>query len=458
LTGQGFDYNPTPLPDADAKLVVASLTTFVQVHQALLNVVIGKHGLITLIPFFEPIRVSLVSLEAIVDTFAFALIGLIPTQKPAAETQFNSLGITVKFAVETYQSPFIGAEIAEVQTGAKLVDVIVGAFKEVTDLSNQLRIETEKINNFNAGVQGVKISQGFSVIIAKVTTYTAALVGPNPSPLPDVDAQLVVDALTTFVQVHQALLNVVIGKHGLFALIPFFAPIRISLVNLEIVVDSFAFALIGLIPTRKDPATTQVKSLDVTIGKAIDTYSTPFLAAAIAQEQTGAKLVDVIVGAFKEVTALSDQLRIETQKINNFNAPIQGFKIAQGFSTIILKVTGYTAALVGNPSPLPDADAQLVVDALTTFVQVHQALLNVVIGKHGLFAMVPFFEPIRLSLVTLEGVVDSFAFTLIGLIPTQEKPATAQVKSLDVTIGKAVDVYSTPLRKAAPAFEGHIDH
>jgi hypothetical protein len=254
------------------------------------------------------------------------------------------------------------------------------------------------------------------------------------------------------------LLNVVIGKHGLLALVPFFAPIRISLVNLEIVVDSFAFALIGLIPTQKEPATSQVKSLDVTIGKAIDVYNKPFLAAAIAQEQTGAKLVDVIVGAFQEVTALSDQLRRDTEPINNFNAPFQGFKIAQGFSTIILKVTGYTAALAGNPSPLPDADAQLVVDALTTFVKVHQALLNVVIGKHGLIALVPFFEPIRVSLVSLEGVVDTFAFTLIGLIPTQKDPASSQVKSLDVTIGKTIDVYSTPLRKAAPAFEGHIDH
>lgn len=59
--------NMVALGDADAKLVVQSLTTFVQVHQALLNVVIGKHGLLTLIPFFEPIRQALVSLEATVD-------------------------------------------------------------------------------------------------------------------------------------------------------------------------------------------------------------------------------------------------------------------------------------------------------------------------------------------------------------------------------------------------------
>ena len=52
---------------ADARLIAAALTEFVRVHQALLNVVIGKKGLLTLIPFLEPIRVALVQLEAIVD-------------------------------------------------------------------------------------------------------------------------------------------------------------------------------------------------------------------------------------------------------------------------------------------------------------------------------------------------------------------------------------------------------
>ena len=91
-----------PLPDADAKLVVDALTTFVHVHQALLNVVIGKHGLTTMIPFFEPIRIALVSLEAVIDSFAFDLIALIPTQKPAAEKQFADLGVTLKEAQTTY--------------------------------------------------------------------------------------------------------------------------------------------------------------------------------------------------------------------------------------------------------------------------------------------------------------------------------------------------------------------
>ena len=67
--------------------------------------------------------------------------------------------------------------------------------------------------------------------------------------------------------------------------------------------------------------------------------------------------------------------------------------------------------LAQTPTQFNDADAQLVVNALTTFVKVHQALLNVVIGKSGLLKLLPppialFSEPVRKALVALEAGVD----------------------------------------------------
>jgi hypothetical protein len=80
----------TPYPDAEAQAVVVVLTDFVKVHQALLNTVIintcflialayhvpqliGKHGLITLVPFFgPPVAAALVALEKIVDVSLIA--------------------------------------------------------------------------------------------------------------------------------------------------------------------------------------------------------------------------------------------------------------------------------------------------------------------------------------------------------------------------------------------------
>ncbi|KAG0558427.1 hypothetical protein KC19_10G027400 [Ceratodon purpureus] len=437
--------NPSPFEDADAKLVVESLTTFVQVHQALLNVVIGKHGLLTLAPFFEPIRISLVSLEAVVDTFAFKLIAMIPTQKPAADDQFGKLSVTVSKAIDTYKTPFSsGATLSADPTPRERVQQ---AFKEITTLSDNLRIATLKINIFNAGQQGFVIAQGFTGIITKIAEYTAHIPDPssNPSPFDDADAKLVVESLTTFVQVHQALLNVVIGKHGLLTLAPFFEPIRIALVSLEAVVDTFAFKLIAMIPTQKPAADNQFGKLSETVSKAIDTYKTPFNSGAILSADPSPR--ERVQQAFKEITTLSDNLRMATLKINIFNAGQQGFVIAQGFTGIITKIAEYTAHIPdpsSNPSPFDDADAKLVVESLTTFVQVHQALLNVVIGKHGLLTLVPFFEPIRISLVSLEAVVDTFAYKLIAMIPTQKPAATKQFDSLGVTVQLAINTYETP--------------
>jgi hypothetical protein len=350
----------------------------------------------------------------------------------------------------------------------KPVERIQAAFKEVTELSNNLRVETQKITFINAGSQGVKIAAGFSTIIVKVTEYTARLAGSaygyTPSPLPDADAKLVVQSLTTFVKVHQALLNVVIGKHGIATLFPFFEPIRVSLVNLEEVIDAFAFYLIDLIPTQKPAANDQFGALSVTLKDAQTTYSNSLQQTA-RLPKTDKPLVDTINEAIKAVTELSDNLRKETAKINNFNAPKQGYKIAEGFSVIIKTVIEASAALApgtsANPSPLDDDAAKTVVKTLTTFVQVHQALLNTVIGKHGLLTLIPFFEPIRLALVQLELVVDTFAFNLINLIPTQQPAASLQVASLDVTIRDAVNTYSSPVSKTAltvHAIEGLIDH
>jgi hypothetical protein len=214
---------------------------------------------------------------------------------------------------------------------------------------------------------------------------------------------------------------------------PFFEPIRIALVNLEVVVDTFAFYLIDLIPTQKPAATDELDKLTVSFKDAKDTYSLSLVTSGMVYEDK--PLVQTIQEAFKEITGLSDNLRVATNKITILNAPQQGFIIAQGFSG------------------MGDDDAKLVVQSLTTFVHVHQALLNVVIGKHGLLTLIPFFEPIRVALVQLEIVVDTFAFYLIDLIPTQKPAADAQVASLSVTLDDAKNVYSTPVAEVAIAHQ-----
>jgi hypothetical protein len=166
------------------------------------------------------------------------------------------------------------------------------------------------------------------------------------------------------------------------------------------------------------------------------------LCHAVAGQATPAQQ---IVQAFEEVTTLSANLRDQTQEINHLNALFEGPKIPQGFSVIVNRVAA-ASSMISNSNPpmiaLGDADAKTVVSALTTFVKVHQELLSVVIGKHGLLTLFLFSEPIRQALVSLEGTVDTFAFVLIAVIPTQQPAANQQFSSLDVTVRLAITTYS----------------
>jgi hypothetical protein len=330
--------------------------------------------------------------------------------------------------------------------GNTVTERMLHGFNDVTTTADNLRIATQKINIANAPRQGLNIADGITRIVAKIAHGTEKMNTVTSGPLPDTDAELVVQSLATFVQVHQALLNVVIRKNRLLTFVPSMQHIRVSesLASLQAAIETFAFKLIAFIPTQSLAAHKQFHSLSTTLKQAQHTYSQPTLALADPDPIT----VKILQG-FDNVTTQSNNLRIAVQTITIFNAGQHGFIIAEGFTSIIAKIAeGTTRVDSVSTGPLSDDDAQLVVQALTTFVQVHQALLQVIIGKHGLLTLVPFFEPIRLALVNLELVIDTFAFDLIGLIPTQKPAASAQFASLSVTLATAITT-STPTLQAS---------
>ncbi|KAI0668408.1 hypothetical protein C8Q78DRAFT_1081280 [Trametes maxima] len=154
--------------------------------------------------------------------------------------------------------------------------------------------------------------------------------------------------------------------------------------------------------------------------------------------------VTTVVDNIHTVTTLSDKLRVVAEDITITNILSQGPSLVAGFQQIVTTVTEVNEQMSSIPDPAPfgDDDAQLVVDALITFVKIHQALLNVVIGKHSIAAQFFFTAPIAAVLRVLEAIVDAFATGLIALIPTQKNAATTQFASLTITIQKAITVYS----------------
>ena len=74
-----------------------------------------------------------------------------------------------------------------------------------------------------------------------------------------------------FVDVHQALLETVIGKHGILKTIGVGSEVAVVLRGVEHVVDETAFALIAEVPHCADEATAQKISLDQILEDSIDT-------------------------------------------------------------------------------------------------------------------------------------------------------------------------------------------
>lgn len=72
------------------------------VHQQLLKTVIGKHGLLSLTPFTEPIAAVLRILENGVDTLALGIIDSVPTCAQDATQNLNSLDSTLGDALDKY--------------------------------------------------------------------------------------------------------------------------------------------------------------------------------------------------------------------------------------------------------------------------------------------------------------------------------------------------------------------
>ncbi|KAI0862910.1 UVI-1 [Xylaria cubensis] len=91
--------------DADAQLVFNAFRTFVRVHQDLLNILIGKAGLLESVPVIgPPVAAVLRQIESVVDTLAIDLINTVQvaTTSKNIESDANSLGGTLDLCIEKY--------------------------------------------------------------------------------------------------------------------------------------------------------------------------------------------------------------------------------------------------------------------------------------------------------------------------------------------------------------------
>ncbi|KAI0528139.1 hypothetical protein F5B22DRAFT_641110 [Xylaria bambusicola] len=186
-------------------------------------------------------------------------------------------------------------------------------------------------------------------------------------------------------------------------------------------------------------------------------FSKIFAGVAMASTVMAALTPQQIADGIKLITQKSQALQAPAQSITTLNGPLIAIgqgpypTIINGFTDIVSTANTLIAQFPGtapitkrseagereHPKGLiargPDAQ---------TFVAVHQALLNILIGKAGLFSVVPVIgQPVATSLRGVEGVVDSIAITLIQLIRDPTADITPDANSLDATLTLSIDVY-----------------
>ncbi|GAB1316863.1 hypothetical protein MFIFM68171_07073 [Madurella fahalii] len=157
--------------------------------------------------------------------------------------------------------------------------------------------------------------------------------------------------------------------------------------------------------------------------------SVRLLAVAFAAPLFAALTPQQIVDSLQVLTTKSQALQAPAQSITIINGPLIVIglgpfpQIITGFGDIVSTATTAAAALPGTAQITTDADATAVADAFREFVRVHQVLLNILIGKAGLFQTVPVIgAPVAAALPQVEAIVDTVAFAIADLVdPTTQK-------------------------------------
>ena len=168
------------------------------------------------------------------------------------------------------------------------------------------------------------------------------------------------------------------------------------------------------------------------------------LSVPIAAQITPAQVVSNI----RMVTQKSQALQAPAQSITIINGPLivigQGPfpQIITGFTDIVSTATTAIAQMQGMPPVPAGADSDAIFDAFREFVRVHQALLNILIGKAGLFQTVPFIgQPLAAVLRQIENVVDTIAFGLIDAVESRASDLQREANSLDGTLTICINSY-----------------
>ncbi|KAF7359740.1 hypothetical protein MVEN_00698700 [Mycena venus] len=165
------------------------------------------------------------------------------------------------------------------------INLVANISQNSNDVFTQLSTSTE-----GATVQTMSqvLVNDINTIISNLNATVTILEASGPLDTTEMDHSrrqtagvTIVAALDNFVAVHQNFLATIIGKHSVFAQFQVTAPIAAVLRNLEVIIDSFAFALIDVIPQEARRAvqpqlgtvSSDKSALDTAVANTITVYN-----------------------------------------------------------------------------------------------------------------------------------------------------------------------------------------
>jgi len=170
--------------------------------------------------------------------------------------------------------------------------------------------------------------------------------------------------------------------------------------------------------------------------------------ALLSSSNVAAQLTkDAVITNINTITTLSQGLQTPAKSINLLSGPLlligQGPfpQIITGFGTIVTDVTADIQAMQ-VPVSFSGQDATDIYNAFSDFIQVHQALLAILIGKAGILSVVPLIGfPVSAALRSVESVVDTVSLSLAAMITDYATQVASQTGALNTQLDQAITSY-----------------
>ncbi|KAJ7096011.1 hypothetical protein C8R43DRAFT_264475 [Mycena crocata] len=164
----------------------------------------------------------------------------------------------------------------------------------------------------------------------------------------------------------------------------------------------------------------------------------PGTSAAMTSAQVTDSILAITETSVKNVNRALSSLSITS---NVATVSSTGQVVGNGLTSVISTLNQDVSGLQGQ-APFADKDARPVADAAAQLVNFMQAMLSNLLNKHAIFAQFGQAASISAVLRSVEAVVDSFAFALAGVLPSQATAVQGGHQALQTLIENAIKQYN----------------